>query len=530
MLLATLKVNTTNAYAELSAAPYTSGTINAAVVQFEFSADWEELGKTAVFVAGSNKYEVVLTGSNQCVVPHEVLASSGVELIVGVYGTNGDDENLIVIPTVWCSLGLIKPGTTIDDADNSETPTPSDVQQILGAVANVIGEAAVTVDGTTGTPSVQYDIVSGTQYKKLTLAFSGLKGAAGSQGAPGVPGVDGEDGEDGNGIESVVFDSSNNLVITETDGTVTTFGGIASAIAAAEAIADSKVDEPSAEGTDGQVLATNGSGGRYWKTVSGGGGGSSDFDELDNRPKYNGTTMSHSTDIPEVKTAAWDSKADGTHNHTVSDITDFPDVHGTFFCEYGTTTYEEISEAIEDGELCILNNSGTNYTYLGLDGSSRHSFATVTDSSLKYCTCTSEDVWASKSKGIEFTSNKVSSFNASPNNTRYPTEKLVKDSLDGKADVNHTHPGGNIPVGSADISVGSFSADATYSDYGYKALVTCSGVTVTASMTATVCFDAATINAGQMASFCECTASGLYVYANDANPTCSIDNIVFVTI
>lgn len=34
-----------------------------------------------------------------------------------------------------------------------------------------------------------------------------------------------------------------------------------------------KVSEPSADGTAGQVLATNGSGGRYWKTVSGGGGG-----------------------------------------------------------------------------------------------------------------------------------------------------------------------------------------------------------------------------------------------------------------
>lgn len=37
----------------------------------------------------------------------------------------------------------------------------------------------------------------------------------------------------------------------------------------------------------------------YEKTVSGGGGGTSDFDELTNRPKYNGTAMTGETNIPE---------------------------------------------------------------------------------------------------------------------------------------------------------------------------------------------------------------------------------------
>lgn len=38
-------------------------------------------------------------------------------------------------------------------------------------------------------------------------------------------------------------------------------------------------------------------------------GGGDDFDALDNRPKYNGEEMTHSTDIPEVKTTTWDAKA-----------------------------------------------------------------------------------------------------------------------------------------------------------------------------------------------------------------------------
>lgn len=41
-----------------------------------------------------------------------------------------------------------------------------------------------------------------------------------------------------------------------------------------------------------------------------GGGGTSDFDALTNRPKYNGSTITSETNIPEVKTATWDAKQD----------------------------------------------------------------------------------------------------------------------------------------------------------------------------------------------------------------------------
>jgi len=40
------------------------------------------------------------------------------------------------------------------------------------------------------------------------------------------------------------------------------------------------------------------------------GGGTGEFDELSNRPSYNGNAMTHSTDIPEVKTTTWDAKYD----------------------------------------------------------------------------------------------------------------------------------------------------------------------------------------------------------------------------
>lgn len=54
-------------------------------------------------------------------------------------------------------------------------------------------------------------------------------------------------------------------------------------------------------------------------------------------------------------------------------------------------------------------------------------------------THTVSDVTDLDISGKEDKSNKTSSWNTTTNNTRYPTEKLVKDSLDGKANSSHNH-------------------------------------------------------------------------------------------
>ena len=61
----------------------------------------------------------------------------------------------------------------------------------------------------------------------------------------------------------------------------------------------------------------------YEKTVSGGGGGgggTSNFNELSNRPKYNGTVMTGSTDIPEVKTYTAGSNVSISSGNVISAI------------------------------------------------------------------------------------------------------------------------------------------------------------------------------------------------------------------
>lgn len=59
-----------------------------------------------------------------------------------------------------------------------------------------------------------------------------------------------------------------------------------------------------------QRLPDGGGASRATTGGGGGGGGTSDFNQLTNRPKYNGVEMTNATNIPEVKTTDWDNKID----------------------------------------------------------------------------------------------------------------------------------------------------------------------------------------------------------------------------
>lgn len=106
--------------------------------RFAFSAEWDGLGKTAVFETDKHKIAVVLN-TPAVTIPWEVCEEADLDVIVGVYGTNGNGT--IVIPTIYAKLGTVAVGTTTDDADNAQTPTATDVQQITAAAANAVSTA-----------------------------------------------------------------------------------------------------------------------------------------------------------------------------------------------------------------------------------------------------------------------------------------------------------------------------------------------------------------------------------------------------
>lgn len=67
----------------------------------------------------------------------------------------------------------------------------------------------------------------------------------------------------------------------------------------------------------------------------------------------------------------------------------------------------------------------------------------IQDETHRFVTDTEKATWSAKQDDLGFTPedvvNKVTSFQEVPDDTHYPTEKLVKDSLDTKSDTTHNH-------------------------------------------------------------------------------------------
>ena len=106
--------------------PVTSGSVNVYRARFTFSPDWDGLTRTAVFRAGAVSRSVLLDDSGECTIPWEVLERPA-WLSAGVYGKAGED---VVLPTIWCNLGIIMEGTELPEG-GEVPPTPELWQQEL---------------------------------------------------------------------------------------------------------------------------------------------------------------------------------------------------------------------------------------------------------------------------------------------------------------------------------------------------------------------------------------------------------------
>ena len=102
-----------------------------------------------------------------------------------------------------------------------------------------------------------------------------------------------------------------------------------------------KVSEPASEGLSGQVLSTDGAGGRSWITVSGG-GGTSDYDYLENKPSINSVELSGNSTSADL------SLADASHTHTKSEVTDFPTSLSSFTDDLGSSPVHSHEQYIRE--------------------------------------------------------------------------------------------------------------------------------------------------------------------------------------
>ena len=89
-------------------------------VRLEFSEDWKDFSKTAVFTANEKSWDVVVSG-DVVTIPHEVLEEDGHYLYVAVYGAAADGR---VIPTIRVRGPKICPGADPSGDESVEESLP----------------------------------------------------------------------------------------------------------------------------------------------------------------------------------------------------------------------------------------------------------------------------------------------------------------------------------------------------------------------------------------------------------------------
>lgn len=107
-----------------------SGGINETKIKFDFCPLWDGFGKVAIFYCNEEAvYNVVIDNNNECVVPYEVLISSG-KFYFGVFATNEDE---IRRTSDILAYKVVK-GAFIEGQKPTE-PTPDIYEQILALYA-----------------------------------------------------------------------------------------------------------------------------------------------------------------------------------------------------------------------------------------------------------------------------------------------------------------------------------------------------------------------------------------------------------
>ena len=101
-------------------------------VQFIFDEEWDDVGKTAVFVGSGHTVYMALDANDKCAIPGEVLTAAGGVLKVGVRGS----KTGFVIPTIWAETTIYL-GTSLTGASSAAPISESLADQVLRRLVNV---------------------------------------------------------------------------------------------------------------------------------------------------------------------------------------------------------------------------------------------------------------------------------------------------------------------------------------------------------------------------------------------------------
>lgn len=132
-----IEVNGTRARCVSGGEMLTSGCVGL-VVKVAFSPEWRGLIKTAIVCGSGKNLETSVGLDDTFIVPHECITEAESEVKIGLYGMRKDGA--VVIPTVYCALGIIQAGT-VPTGENGEEPTPSVFNQLIAVAAEAVDAA-----------------------------------------------------------------------------------------------------------------------------------------------------------------------------------------------------------------------------------------------------------------------------------------------------------------------------------------------------------------------------------------------------
>lgn len=142
-----------------------------APIEFDFSSEWDGLGKTAVFRCDGER-DMIIGADGKTTVPYEILTTPGMDVEVGVYAVK-EDGTTWPAPTTYCKIGRVGEGAD-PSVDGSYPPTPDVGEQAIEAASKALQAAAEA-----------QEVAADIQRRADSGEFDGEQGPVGPAGADG---------------------------------------------------------------------------------------------------------------------------------------------------------------------------------------------------------------------------------------------------------------------------------------------------------------------------------------------------------
>lgn len=224
-----------------------AGEYNVTPCEFTFTEEYENLAKTAIFSSSDGTVIKTPILNNQCVIPIEVLQHSG-NVSLGVYAYETDNDELVLRYSPTPKYFNVRKGS-FRVGNDPELPSPTEWERVLEQINQAIDETNNL--NITANKEGKVTTVTITKKDGTTQTIDIEDGADGADGRNGTDGKDGADGKDAkiNGVNTLTIQEGENITIEQEGSTLT-------------------------------ISSTGGS------------GGTSDYEDLENKPSINNVTLS----------------------------------------------------------------------------------------------------------------------------------------------------------------------------------------------------------------------------------------------